>query len=163
VNIQPIGFVDTWAFGSTLFARYKDRFAGEHHSMSLLPLRSVDGPLPILNEWKSAKALLARLRVAAAPFFGVTPELGEAALVQVRAGGFIEWGMRESDWCSFHLPIVPSPGAWMYSGGDGAVLPIGQLTFVNRGVLHSAVNLGQHPVIHLVADARKTDDPLGAD
>lgn len=124
----------------------------------MLPLRLAEGALPILAEWKTAKALLSRTRAALAPFFGgKTPELGEAALVRLKAGGHLEWGFADAGH-SFHLPIVPSPGAWVYSGGEAAVLPVGQLTFVNRRVLHSAINLGEHPVIHLVIDAKLTEE-----
>lgn len=162
MNIVPIGYIDSWAFSATLHSKYKDRFGGDHHSMSILPLRSEESALPILAEWKSAKALLTRIRTAAAPFFGgETPELGTAALVKVIGGGYVEWGIRESDWVSLHLCIVPSPGAWTYSGGEGVVLPVGQLTFINRNAIHSAINLGHHAVIHLVVDARKPYDPLG--
>lgn len=158
MNIVPVAFLDTWAFSATLFAKYKDRFVGDHHSASLIPLRSAEGPLPILAEWKTAKSLLSRARVALAPFFGgETPELGEAALVRLAPGGHIEWGSEPAGH-SFQLPIIPSPGAWVYSGGEGQVLPVGQLTFVNRRVLYSAINLGDHPVIHLVFDAGLTEE-----
>ena len=156
MNIQPLAFLDTWAFASTLYARYKDRFGGDHHSAEILPLRTAEDALPILAEWKSAKALLSRLRVAAAPLTGgKTAELGAVALVRLKAGGYIDWSREEGEFHSVQLPIVPSPGAWLYSGGEAAVLPVGQLTFVNRKVLYSAVNLGDHPVIHLVTDVRE--------
>jgi hypothetical protein len=159
VNIQPIAFVDTWAFSSALFLKYKDRFGGSHPSMSLLPLRSGEGALPILGEWKTARALLARVRNAAAIWLGGAAELGSAAVVQVCAGGFIEWQVEpDLTYRTLHLPVVPSPGAWVYSGGDGAVLPVGQLTWVNRAVPWSAINLGDHPVIHLVVDVKLPDE-----
>ena len=157
MNIQPLAFIDTWAFSATLYARYKERFVGEHHSMDLIPLRSEEGALPILAEWKSAKALLARIRVAAAPFMGDrTPDLGQAAVVRLKPGGFIEWS-REEAGTSLHLPIVPCPGAWVYAGGEASVLPVGQLTYVNRRVPWSAVNFGEHSVIHLIVDVSVPD------
>ena len=162
MNIVPLGFLDTWAFATALHNKYKDRFGGDHHSMALLPLRTEAGPAPILAEWKSAKALLSRIQAAASPIFGETPDLGAAAVVRLAPGGFVEWQTLASDWSSLHLCIVPSPGAWTYSGGEGAVLPVGQLTYVNRAVMHSAVNLGNHPAIHLVVEARKPYDPLGS-
>lgn len=161
-HIQPLTFLDTWAMSSTLFARYKDRFGGDHHSAAVLPLRSGDGPLPILAEWKSAKALLSRIRAAAAPFMdGRTPELGAAALVQLRPGGFVEWSADETpvdqSYSSLHLCLVPAPDAWVYSGGQCAVLPVGQLTYVNRRVLWSAANFSPTPAIHLVVDVRRAE------
>ncbi len=159
MNIQAIAFLDSWAFSATLFAKYKDRFAGSHHSADFIPLRSSESALPILAEWKTAKTLLSRLRVAAAPLVGgKTAELGQAALVRLKPGGHIEWGCDETDYLALHLAVVPSPGAWVYSGGESAVLPVGQLTFVNHRVLYSAVNFGDHPVIHLVVDVREPQD-----
>ena len=103
-----------------------------------------------------------------APFMdGKTPELGAAALVRLKAGGLVEWAKDEGPYAEAHrslyLPIVPSPGAWVYCGGEAAVLPVGQLTFVNRRMLYSAINLGDHPVITLVCDVRApdADDPVG--
>ena len=157
MNIAPIGFLDTWAFSSTLFARYKDRFVGDHHSLTMLPLRGPDGPLPILAEWKSAKALLARVRAASAPFTGgKTGELGEAALVHLKPGGFMEWTWEDTEYARLHhrlhLCVVPGPGCCIFSGGESGVLPVGMLTYVNRRVLHSAVNFGETPAIHLIVD-----------
>lgn len=158
MNIQPVAFVDTWAFASTLYAKYKDRFGGDHHSMDLLPLRSAEGALPILSEWKTAKSLLARIRAAASPLTGgKTADIGASALVRLRPGGFIEWRRDETDYVAVHLAIVPSPGAWVYAGGECSVLPVGQLTFVNHRVLYSAANFGEHPVIHLIAEVREPD------
>lgn len=160
MNIAPIAFVDTWSFASTLFARYKDRFVGDHHSMTMLPLRSEEGPLPILSEWKSAKALLSKIRTAAAPFMdGKAADLGAAALIHMKPGGFMEWTWEGGEYaqahCRFHLCVVPAPGCAIYSGGESGVLPVGMLTYVNRLVLHSAVNHSDTPAIHLVVDLQK--------
>ena len=158
--IRAIGFIDTWAFSSALFAKYKDRLGGDHHSASVLPLRSAAGALPVLAEWKSAKALLTRLRAASAPAFeGRTPEIGEAAVVQLAPGGFVEWTRDEARGPHVHLCIVPSPNAWVYSDGSGAVLPPGQLTLVDHRKLWSAANYGDYPAIHLVAELY-VEDPV---
>lgn len=163
MNIRPLTFVDSWAFASILHGRYKDRFTGSAPGYSVLTLRDHDGPLPILAEWKSAKALLSRIANAASPIFGgEVPDLGVAELVKISAGGVIPWNAEEpSEWVSLALCIVPAPGAWLYSGGEAAVLPVGQLTIVRRDLLHSAINLSNHPSITLVLRVRKTDDPLG--
>lgn len=159
--IRAIGFLDTWAFSSALFAKYKDRLGGDHRSALILPLRSAAGPLPILAEWKSAKALLTRLRAAAAPAFdGKTPEIGEASVVQLSAGGFVEWSQDEARGPHAHICIVPSPNAWLYSGGDSSVLPPGQLTLVDHRCLWSAANFGDYPAIHLVAELYSAGDTL---
>ena len=159
--IRPIGFVDTWAFSSALFAKYKDRFGGEHHSAQILPLRSRDAALPILAEWKSAKALLTRLRAAAAQGFdGRTPEIGEASVVQMIGGGHVEWSADDARGPHAHICIVPAPGAWVFSGGDSSVLPPGQLTLVDHRQLWSAANFGEYPAIHLIAELYLADDQV---
>lgn len=158
-HIAPIGFLDTWAFSAALHNRHKDKFGGDHHSAMLLPLRGPQGPLPVLAEWRSAKALLSRIRLMASTFMGgKAPVLGEAAVVQLRPHGFVEWSLDPEAPPAFHLCIVPSPDAYLYAGGICAVLPVGQLTYLNRRVLWSAVNFGPSPVIHLVVDVKAPDD-----
>jgi hypothetical protein len=156
--------VDTWAFASALHVKFKDRFVGGGDGYDFLPLRTETRALPILSEWKSAKSLLSRVANAAAPLFGnQTPDLGAADLLRIRAGGVVPWAVREpTGWLSLALCIIPAPGAWLYAGGEAAVLPVGQLTLINRQALNSAVNLSNHPSITLVLDARTPDDPLGA-
>lgn len=166
MNIRPITFVDTWAFASILHNRFKDRFSGGGEGYDTLDLRSEAGGLPILAEWKTAKSLISRVALAAAPLFGgETPLLGECFLLRMKGGGSLPWSVRESDagWLTLALAIVPAPGSWFYAGGESAVLPPGQLTYLNRGVLHSAVNFSQHSSITMVLDVCKPDDPMGDD
>ena len=160
-HIVPLEFIDTWAFSAALFARHKDRFTGDH--LAMLPLRSQGGPLPILSEWKSAKALLSKVRNAAAPLLGgKAGVLGEAALVRLAPGGYMEWTCETSEYAlahhRLHLCVVPAPGCCVLSGGESGVLPVGMLTYVNRSVLHSAVNFSDTPCIHLIVDVRAPDD-----
>ena len=157
--IQPICFLDVWAFSAALFTKHKDKFGGDHHSAAILPLRSEEGALAILGEWRTARALLSRIRVAAAPIMeGRSGTLGAAAVVQLRPGGFVEWSADPQAPPAFHLCIVPSPDAVLYCGGQSAVLPVGQLTYLNRRLLWSAVNFGPTPAIHLVVDVRGPDE-----
>jgi hypothetical protein len=161
-HIQPIAFLETWHFASTLYAKFKDRFVSSDTGMSILPLRNEEGALPILAEWRAAKALLSRIRTAASPLCeGQAGVLGTAALVQLDAGGFVPWAWEATEYARqyhrLHLCVVPSPGACVLAGGESGVLPVGMLTLVNRTVLHSYVNFGATPVIHLVCDIRKPD------
>lgn len=146
---------------SNLFAKHRDHFQGDH--LAFLPLRNEAGPLPILAEWRSIKALLSKVRVTAAPLFdGRSGVLGTAALVRLAPGGFMDWTSEDSDYARdhlrLHLCLVPSPGCCVFSGGESGLLPVGMLTYVNRLVLHSAVNFGETPAIHLVVDLKKPDD-----
>lgn len=156
--IRPVGFLDTWACSSTVFAKYKDRFNGD--GLSLLPLRGSEHALPLLAEFRSAKALLSRVRTSAAPFFGRTPDMGEAHIVRLEPGAFVPWSSDEARGPHAHLCLVPAPGAWIYCGGDSAVLPVGQLTLVDHRKLWSAANFGDYPTVHLVAELYVADDQM---
>jgi hypothetical protein len=49
---------------------------------------------------------------------------------------------------------VPSPGAWVYAGGEAAILPVGQLTYVNARTPNTALNVGPVAYTQLFVDVR---------
>ena len=75
----------------------------------------------------------------------------------MKPGGFVDWSYDEARGPHAHICLVPGPGAWVYSGGESAVLPVGQLTLVDHRKLWSAANYGDYPVIHLVAELYDAD------
>lgn len=184
-NFRALAFLDASMFTAMLITRHKQSYRADtpretapgtpHHDTKAIMLRGPRNPspenwqedveqinYPIMSEWKSAKALLLRIAAAAAPFNnGETPDLGKAMVVSLKAGGFVDWHIDEGPYAEahlrLHLCLVPSPGAVLYSGGDQHTPPVGQLTFVNNRVLHSAVNLGPVPRVHLIVDVRKPD------
>ena len=85
--------------------------------------------------------------------------VGKIMLVELKAGGALAWHIDEGDYAKayrrFHLPIVTNPMAFMYTGGDQAHLPVGVLTEFDTSVLHSAINAGPAPRIHLILDVRR--------
>lgn len=183
MNLRSICFLDVSTMTANLIIRHKDKFGlhklrqqapgSAHHDTETIILRAPPEPsadnwqldvdhidYPILKDWKSAKAMLTRIRNAVAPLNGGAPaELGKAMVVSLKPGGHVDWHVDEGEYAEahdrLHVCLVPSPGAWLYAGGEGAVLPVGQLTWVNNRVLHSAVNMGQNARVHLIVDVRK--------
>ncbi len=156
MNIVPLGFLDIATFAATYVQKYRAR---EHP----LILRGMGGDATvILNEWKSAKALLTRVKNAAAPFFGGVPaELGGVYLDTLRPGESVPWAADESeyrrDYHDIVVCILPSPGAWVYCGGESAVLPWGQVTAINRAAMTSEVNFGPSSRTNLVIGVKRPD------
>lgn len=121
----------------------------------------------ILKDWKSARAILARIKDAVQPLF---PDrnivLGKAMIVRLKVGGYVDWHTDEGEYAKVHdrahLCLLPSPGAWLYSGGEAYQPPVGQLTWFNNRVPHSALNMGPVARTHLICDIRKpsADDSL---
>lgn len=182
-NFVSVGFIDASMMTATLLTRHKALFeadtrrqehlASPHHDTQSILLRGPKSPsaenwledvpqvdLPALSEWKTAKALLARIKNAVAPLNDNKPGiLGKAMIVSLKPNGFVDWHVDEGSYAEthhrLHLCLVPSPGAWLYSGGEAFSPPVGLLTGVNNRVLHSALNTGPTARIHLIVDVRK--------
>lgn len=161
--IAALGFVDTSAFTAMFVVKHKAR-----QEAGLLRLRDIkDGEesptdLPILKEWKSARALLSRIRSGAAPFFdGKTPELGKAWIETLPPGSGTPWTLEEGDYAQEHVRLriclIPAPDAWTMSGQAHLVLNVGMVNVVEHRVLHSEVNFSDHARTHLVVDVRRPD------
>lgn len=118
------------------------------------------GDYEILEEWPTARRVIDdiaeshRLRAS-----GREPQFGKIIVESMRPGGHIAWHADETPYAKcydrFRLCLIPSPAAWLYSGGDSQILPVGQLTWINHLVLHSAINGGRFPCVTLVVDIRK--------
>lgn len=177
--ITPITVMDVSQIAAYLTTKHKQRFDEApdplHADTKIILLRGpkkqtveawradVDqADQPVLKEWNSAKAMLTRIRAGAAPFFGgQTPEIGRAYIQQLRPGGRIDWHAEEGPYADahvrLHLCLVPTPGAWLYSGVQSMCLPWGQLAVIEHRILNSAVNFGNWPRTHLVVDVRRGD------
>lgn len=170
-----------------LVTKYRPRFQDDkrrqsyegspHHDTEMILLRGPEKPdaknwfddcpqvnQPILTEWKSARALLGRIKTSLSPLpiMGGKPiELGKVMIVSLKAGGFVDWHIDEGEYAETHLRghlcLIPSPGAWLLSGGEAAMPAVGVLTYFNNRVLHSAINLGDYPRVHLIVDVRRPD------
>lgn len=160
MNIFSIGFLDASVFTANLILRHKAKLQEVDPGISLLPLRTEDGDLPIMAEWGSAKALLSKVRAAAAPILGGKPGiLARASVVQLGVGACVPWAADDDDYAqTVHrllLCLIPSPGCWVYSGSEGTIPSVGMLTLVNHEVLHSVINTGQNPCTQLIVDVLK--------
>jgi hypothetical protein len=105
---------------------------------------------PILDNFKSARALLERIkRVIALP--GQEIRLAEVRSLQpLEVHDWYQDKSQEGETLlRFHITLVPSPGAWLYSGGDSMVPPVGQIVLINHRAYHSMINFGTNAAIFL--------------
>src|SRR6185437_3177573 len=115
---------------------------------------------PIMNEWPSARQLLANAGQEIGKHIGLPNiQFGQVIVQSLKAGGHIGWHVDDTPYAKQHVrfKMLVSPcfgGAW-YSGGESLAPNIGALTFVEHRALNSAVNLGAVPQISLVIDVRK--------
>jgi hypothetical protein len=185
MNFRALAFLDTSYVTAALVTKYRDTwgqntarqsFEGSpHHDTQSILLRGPQNPTvenwfedipqvdyPILKDWKSARAILARIKDAVQPLFpGRNIILGKAMIVRLKVGGHVDWHVDEGEYAEkhdrAHLCLLPSPGAFLYSGTEMAQPPVGSLTWINNRILHSAVNMGPVARVHLIADIRKPD------
>jgi hypothetical protein len=159
---QQIGFLET--------AQATARWAIKYHQQAVdgvLRLRWEDddgevADLPILQEWRSAKGLLSRIRNGAAQVFqGAPASLGRAWIEVLPPLSGTPWGCDGGDYADAHLRtrvcLIPSPGAVSLAGGASAALPVGWLHAYDPRLLASEVNFGEHARVHLVVDVRRPD------
>jgi hypothetical protein len=150
VNFQAISFVD----GSRATAGYVSRFRARLDGRRI-HLRADGKNLPILAEWVTAKTLLTKVANAASVLLGGKPaDIVTASIWTLEPGGIEDWGFDPGEHVRAYLPLLPSPGAMLYIGTEGANPPVGQLTVINRHPPFSAVNLGPVAATWLVADAK---------
>jgi hypothetical protein len=109
---------------------------------------------PILDGWPEATALFAGLSTVL-----MRGAVGKVMLVELAPGGSLAWHKDEGAYAQahmrFHLPLVTNPMAFLLAGGEQAHVPVGALTFFDTSVLHSAINLGETPRVHLIVDVRR--------
>lgn len=164
--IKTLGFLDTSTFTAMFVLKHREKA-----SDGVLKLRDfkddeVDpSDLPILKEWKSARALLTRVRSSAAPFLGgKTPTLGRAWIDIVPPLAGTGWASETGEYADQHVRtrtcLIPCPGAMSYSGVQSANLLVGMVNLVDHRSLCSEVNFGEHARVHLVVDVRVPDDPV---
>lgn len=150
MNIRPLAFIDT----STLIYGFVHRRREP---------RALD--VATLEAWPAMRKMLARLANEASMLLDGRPAEVVAAEIDVLEVQEARtwWSQPDAQFFRLHLPLIPSPSAALYCGGEIATPPVGQLTFVNPRVLNSAANFGTSPRVHLVADIAlkitEDDDP----
>ena len=166
MTIRPLGFLDTSTFTAMYVMKHREKVDN-----GILRLRDFKdgeaGPsdLPILREWKSARALLSRIRNAAAPLLeGRVPDLGRAWVEIVPPLSGTPWNAESDDYADAHhrtrTCLIGGPGAMSYCGQAAANLLPGIVNFVDLRALSSETNTGEYPRVHLVVDVKiPVDDP----
>lgn len=145
-----------------LILSYRDKFVESEDGIERIPLTH-DGRLNALcKEWKSASALLGRIRNEAAPFFGGKPaQVDRAFIERQKVDVLTPWFADETEFAEEHVRVmiclVPSPGAWIYCGGENMVLPVGQLVLANVRVDTSYANFGPCATMRLCLDVRRPE------
>ena len=162
MNIVALGFTDVSTFAASYVLKYRTRG-------TVLMLRDgEDGEIantPLLTEWKQARAILTRIKNAAAAFVGgKPPELGRVFLDTMTPGSSTPWQVDESEYRrSYHqvrVCIIPSPGSMLYCGGESYNLLWGMVTAVNVAALSSEVNFGPTARTHLIVDVKRPEADL---
>lgn len=155
-------FLDVSVFTAFFTIKFKERMQD-----GLLYLRDIgdDGEtqdLPILREWKSARALLLRYKAAASPLLnGAKAELGKVWIESLPGNCGTPWRLEEDDYAQAHIrtrtALIAAPDAFTFSGPDKVLLGPGVVNLVEHRVLHSDVNPSHHARVHLIVDVKRPE------
>lgn len=171
-NFVPIAHLDTFDLASSLRSRFGMFKAAEAGEMRVLPLRGFrKGTEPdaedfvmyaVTTKWVELSNMRGRLKRLGDQMLG-NIEFGRIWFEMLDAGRWVQWREAESGpyaerWTTLHLPIRTNPAAMMYAGAEAGSPGQGWVTIVNTRVPQSAINLGEHSRIHLVAEFRKKED-----
>ncbi len=162
--IRALTFIDASTFTAHFIVKYRAQMVD-----GVLPLRGVGAEevevedLPVLKEWKSARALLLKIRNGAAAAFGdQVPELGRVWVETVPPESGTPWTCEAGDYADEHLrlriALIPGIDCYSHSGDARAILGVGVVNLVEHRKLCCEVNLGQTARTHLVVDVRKPDE-----
>ena len=151
MNIRTIGFLDVSRVAASFVLVQQKRMEGE----GVKTLRPLDDG----TDWRSLKTFLTKLRNEASPLFGGKPPvLGDVLVRSLEPGARIDWSTGTEDNIQVHVCLVPSPGAWLYCGGEGAVLQVGTVTFVNHRAPHTEINFGPATMTKLIVELNRQPD-----
>ncbi len=166
-NLFSFAFVDPSMLLATMTLKYGKHFADDvaiaapFFDCQRINLRSPDGvDLPMIEQWPSARQTVDAVMSKLTEYLGgVNLQLGAAYVESLRAGGTFGWYTDDSDYAKAHnhfrLLVSPCSGGTWYSAGEMLAPGVGNLTYLNKCVPHSMINLGPVPQISLVVDIRK--------
>lgn len=145
--------------------KYRDRMRD-----GLLHLRDLgdDGDahdLPILKEWKSARALLQRFKTAAAPLLNGQPaEFGKVWIETLPGMSATPWEIHEDEYAQAHIRtrtvLIVTPENYTHSGLERISLGVGVVNLVEHRTLHCETNFGTHPRTHLIVDVKRLEQEV---
>lgn len=161
--IRPIVFLDT----SAVMARYVLKYRDQAND-GILRLRDLDDEgeaqdLPILKEWRSAKALLTRFKGTATEMLKGEPVvLGKAWIETLPGNHGTPWTIEEDEYAQAHIRtrtcLVPVPQAYTMSGEEKVSIGVGMVNVVEHRILHCEVNFSPYPRVHLIVDVRRPEE-----
>lgn len=177
-HIRAIGHLDTFALLASLYERRsefdtitlrQDTPGSPHRDTRAIFLRGPDEPTvtrwfedvphvdyPAWRTWPEAEPLFTNLLTSLPQ---PIPDVGKVMLVELKPGGALAWHVDEGAYAvqheRYHLALTTNPGAWLLSGGEQAHVPVGALVWFDNHALHSAINVGPTPRIHLIVDIRR--------
>jgi hypothetical protein len=164
-NLFSFAFVDPTMFLSTLtlkYAKHFERSQPPFQDCEYILLRAGDVDLPLMNEWPTARQLVSTIGSTIRADINLAAEnlqIGRVYVESLYSGGVIHWHADGSSYAKehhrFRLLISPCSGGQWFSGGEMLVPGVGNLTYFNNCVLHSAINLGPVRQISLVVDVRR--------
>lgn len=183
MTIAPLDFIDVSHMAAALVMKHSVHFRDDtrrqdvigspHHDTETILLRGPAGEvsreswfadvahtdMPILAKWPTARQVIEAIAVSHKRRTGGEPVFGKIMVVSLKPGGSVDWHTDQGAYAEahdrMHICLQPSPGAWLFSGGAQAILPMGQLAYFDNHVLHSAINLGPVPRVHLICDIRR--------
>ncbi len=164
-HFLPVNFLDLRGFSSALVLKYASRW-----ERNAIALRCDGEDLPILSEWKSARAAIQKAASSAAMMFnGDIPIVGDAGIQRWLPDEVLPWRKGGGDYDLRHVRtftcLWPSPTARIYSGTEGIIPQVGAMTVFDHLALHSIVNLGPSALVMFMVDferPRHADDGVGA-
>jgi hypothetical protein len=121
----------------------------------------VSGPRDgAVAKWVELKNFLGRLKREAEKVAGPI-DLGHVWLEMLDPGATLPWTTESGAYIErhtrVHLALRTNPAATMVSGSEAFSPAPGWVTAVNVRVPCTAVNMGQHPRVHLVLDWRRKE------
>lgn len=179
LNLVSIGFVDPSVFAATMTLKYGKHFADNDRPAALAAFPDTKhiilrGPVDqnkwaadvehedseLLHGWPSARKIIDDVGAKITETIGAPNlQIGKVYLESIRPGGHVGWHVNGSPYGQAHdrfrMIVTACAGGCWFSGGESLPPGVGNLTFVNHLVLHSAINLGPVPQVSLVVDARR--------
>lgn len=183
LNLVSIGFVDPSVFAATMTLKYGKHFADDARPANLAAFPFQDtkhillrGPVdpspenwgtdvdqvdyPLLGGWPSARKIIDDASAKITEQLGAENlQVGKSYLESIRPGGHVGWQIDDSPYARAHarfrMIVTACAGGSWFSCGESLAPGVGNLTFINHGSLHSAINLGMVPQISLIVDVRR--------
>lgn len=166
-NFMPLLFVDHIDLAGTL-RRHEGLY--DHGTPRILPVRvprkgTEDDDedfvylASTMGKWVELKNFLGRLKREAEKLVGPI-DLGRIWIEMLDPGVTLPWKTESGPYIErytrVHMALRTNPAALMISGSEAASPAPGWVTAVNVRV-HTAINMGQHPRVHLVVDFKKKE------